>query len=118
MRTSPKVGFFASLTFYAMEHFKCFSNRAWLDCKLQHFNHNELSFDQGLARCFRIPGTLLFDISFCIALVFALYRFIFSPPPPPYLWSYSHTQVSPRNRINVAVDWLKVRFFGRDITRL
>lgn len=27
-------------------------------------------------------------------------------------------QVSPRNRINVAVDWLKVRVFGRDITRL
>ncbi|CAM9093564.1 unnamed protein product [Ascophyllum nodosum] len=34
--------------------------------------------------------------------------------------SLNHTcyPVSPRNRINVAVDWLKVRVFGRDITRL
>lgn len=30
----------------------------------------------------------------------------------------SSRQVSIRNRINVAVDWFKVRFFGRDITRL
>ncbi|CBN78336.1 NADH dehydrogenase (ubiquinone) [Ectocarpus siliculosus] len=37
-----------------------------------------------------------------------------------FLWrsTYVVKQVSPRNRINVAVDWLKVRFFGRDITRL
>ncbi|CAM9795531.1 unnamed protein product, partial [Sphacelaria rigidula] len=37
-----------------------------------------------------------------------------------FLWrsTYFVKQVSPRNRINVAVDWLKVRVFGRDITRL
>eukprot|EP00752_Nemacystus_decipiens_P005671 g5132.t1 len=37
-----------------------------------------------------------------------------------FLWrsTYVVKQVSIRNRINVAVDWFKVRFFGRDITRL
>ncbi|CAM9357939.1 unnamed protein product [Ectocarpus fasciculatus] len=39
-----------------------------------------------------------------------------------FLWRSTYVvkqaRVSPRNRINVAVDWLKVRFFGRDITRL
>lgn len=42
----------------------------------------------------------------------------------PTLWhllppaNLRYRQVSIRNRINVAVDWFKVRFFGRDITRL
>lgn len=61
-----------------------------------------------------------FDDHSSLALVTTRHPLLFLVPPPPRISPIpsANTQVSPRNRINVAVDWLKVRFFGRDITRL